>query len=303
MSSRTLLDTPSRAFAFLYGLGKDDTILELLAERGFTDAESERGFELLKRVVTTRRGTLGRASADAITELVRWYREGPALIEVAFTRHPDARAAVLTDATRVARSEVADRVSSILMRLDALESTAEGRAALATLTERGLDAKGRARLASLVRDARSEEDPERTKRIAAWEQAQLELRDWFTEWAEVARLVLKRRDHQITLGLATRRVSDDERKRDELEILDPTPFQDPTEEPPNVDDVVDPTPFIDPTEDPPNIEVEDPTPFIDPTEEPNIDVEDPTPFIDPTEEPPNEPREHETPSRRKASPR
>jgi hypothetical protein len=64
-----------------------------------------------------------------------------------------------------------------------------------------------------------------------YEQALLGLRNWYTEWAELARLVVKRRDHLIGLGLAERRSPGATGTDDE--VLDDTPFlPDPPAAPP-----------------------------------------------------------------------
>jgi hypothetical protein len=67
-------------------------------------------------------------------------------------------------------------------------------------------------------------DEARVKAEAEYEEALLDLRDWYVEWAGIARLVVKRRDYLILLGLAERRASGGS---EDLDIVDPTPFLDP----------------------------------------------------------------------------
>jgi len=161
----------------------------------------------------------------AVAELDNWDEPNIRLIRAALTRHPEAQAHVLEGIQPVVGPEAVLNVARILERLDALETTAAGQAALATLSKRGLDAAERKRLAALVKTAKG------TGKVAAptssdeeYEQALLQLRDWYTEWSEITRLIVKRRDHLIRLGLAERRTAGG---TDELDVVDPTPFLDP----------------------------------------------------------------------------
>jgi hypothetical protein len=82
-------------------------------------------------------------------------------------------------------------------------------AALATLTKRGLSAAERARLRALVSTATTAAKINEGASDAAEEapsnEAVLKLYAWYGEWSEVARAVIKRRDHLIRLGLAKRK--------------------------------------------------------------------------------------------------
>jgi len=107
-------------------------------------------------------------------------------------------------------------VATLLDRLDALE-TSPGRkaarkadhAALATLSKRGLSADERARLRALVNTAtaaaKANEGASDAAEEAPTNEAVLKLHAWYGEWSEVARAVIKRRDHLIRLGLAKRK--------------------------------------------------------------------------------------------------
>lgn len=108
-------------------------------------------------------------------------------------------------------------VARLLERVDALESNPEreatreaDQAALATLAQRGLTPAVREHLRQLVETAQL---PARTEPAAPQdetaemgrEEALVRLHAWFEEWSEVARVVVKRRDLLIRLGLARRR--------------------------------------------------------------------------------------------------
>jgi hypothetical protein len=108
-------------------------------------------------------------------------------------------------------------VRHLLDRLDALEAGPEreatreaDHATLATLATRGVTPRLRAELRDLVNAAQSAEGPvpsvEDAERLAAEQhRALVELRDWYEEWSEIARVAIKRRSHLLALGLASRR--------------------------------------------------------------------------------------------------
>jgi len=109
-------------------------------------------------------------------------------------------------------------VALFLERVDALENSPErkatrreDKAALETLAARGITPEERTRVKGLIKLASSAPavDPEPGLSLAAAEeeriQALRELRAWYDEWSEVARAVVKRRDHLIQMGLAKRK--------------------------------------------------------------------------------------------------
>lgn len=229
VSRETLTQTPSRAFTLMYGIGREPTIRDAMATRGYDEEEATRGYSLLAQVMRGRPGrTADLEVAAATAELDQWDEQGIGLIDAAFTRHPDAHDSVLEGITPVAGPQAVMNVATILERLDELEKTPDGRKALATLAKRGIDEKERKRLAGLVKAARAIDkmkvDEARVKAEAEYEEALLDLRDWYVEWAGIARLVVKRRDYLILLGLAERRASGG---GEDLDIVDPTPFLDP----------------------------------------------------------------------------
>jgi hypothetical protein len=232
VSRQTLLLTPGRAFQFLMGVNSLPTVRDLMTERGFDEAEAMRGWDLLRTVGMSPRAeriTDGEVR-NAVTQLDQWDEGAFILLDSAFTRHPDAHEAVLNGLAPIAGDGAVMNADTLMKRLAELEKTEDGRAALATLAKRGIDKAERKRIAGLVEVAMGKgkmvRDPARSEADAAYEEALLDLRDWYTEWAEIARFVVKRRDYLITLGLAERRGTGGD-----LDIEDPTPFLDPTEEP------------------------------------------------------------------------
>jgi hypothetical protein len=107
---------------------------------------------------------------------------------------------------------------NLLDRLDALEGSPDRQAtreadhaALATLERRGLGAAERTRLRGLVQKAQAAAavDPTDATADEAAKQNYLAdlaaLRAWFLEWADTARVAVKRKDYLIRLGLAKRK--------------------------------------------------------------------------------------------------
>lgn len=225
----TLEQTPNRALSFLMGVGMVPSVRALLDTRGYDVAEHKRGWALLEAAANrnVRASATDEDVAAAVAELDNWDEGGIRLIRAAFTRHPEARAAVLAGIAPVAGQAAVVNVATILDRLAELQKTDAGVAALATLAKRGLDEAERKRLAALVKTAKSGHMGTPVADVesddAAYEQALLALREWFEEWSEIARLTIKRRDHLIRLGLAERRSP-----AGDADVVDPSPFiQDP----------------------------------------------------------------------------
>ena len=242
VSRETLEDTPGRVTKFLVGLATRPTARTLMAARGLDLAEQKHGWSLLMNVGSQ---NISEVVTDdevesAVAELDNWDEPGVRHVAVGLHRHPEARDMVLKGIEPKVGPEAVTNVALILERLERLESSEDGRAALATLAKRGIDATERKRLAALVKTATAASKPiapSTNETEEAYIQALLELREWYLEWAEMARLTIKRRDHLIRLGLAERRTGGAD--TDVEDVTDPTDEED-------VDDVEDPTPFIDP---------------------------------------------------------
>ena len=208
----TLEETPMRVTQFLLALATRPLARRLLERRGYDKREHQRGWRLLEKAGSyeSDEAITDLEVRDAIAEADRWDEPGIRIIRAAFTRHPDARAAVLKGIEPVAGPAAVLNVAKLLERLNALEKTKEGQAALATLAERGIDAAERGRMAALVKIAKRGTQPQPVdesdeSKQEAYMQTLVELRDWYTEWAEVARINITRRDYLIALGLAERR--------------------------------------------------------------------------------------------------
>lgn len=244
VSRETLEDTPRRVTQFLIGLSRRPTAFTLMAEQGFTPADKKQGWTLLLKL-----GDLGateevkdEAVEAALAELDRWDEKGFRRVAIALYHFPEAREAVLAGLTPKVGEEAAKGVAVLLGRLERLKESKEGRAAYAMLAKRGISAAELAHLATLVSTVQAHDKPARPSQAAAEEayvQALIDLRHWYLEWSEVARLCITRRDHLILLGLASRRMAGGTDVEGDTDVVEPTDEED-------IDDVEDPTPFIDP---------------------------------------------------------
>ena len=230
----TLEQTVRRAMDMLIALGTSPGPFGLMYKRGYTEQEHDRGWVLVHKLVghpavEPRRKT---EAAMAVTELDNWDEEGLRMARAALIRFPEVAERLLAGLVPVEGNGAVENVAILLDRLRAEETTEEGPAALARLATAGLSPEDRKHLAGLVKLAKSAaEVPEPAFRdTPEYVELLLDLRDWYLEWSEVARITIKRRDYLIRMGLAERRSTDP---------VDPAPFVDPTEDP-----------AVDPTEEP-----------------------------------------------------
>ena len=220
MKRRTLDELPPKVLAFLRGLGLCPSALAAVASAGYTEATHAQGWTLLHKVSGFHPGsplaTTDVKVRDAIIELDRWDEQGLRRIRAALGHHhPDQAAFVFENLEAAQGAEAVLTVARLLERLTTLEqgrsdATRDAdKAAIATLTTRGITPQERARLAELVTVAQSAKVPVVAETpadaSAANEQSLLELHAWYTDWSETARAVVRRRDHLIRLGLSKRR--------------------------------------------------------------------------------------------------
>lgn len=168
---------------------------------------------------------------DAIAELDAWDEPGFRIVRATLERRFPEQAEFVMKGLKPAEGAASVlSVERLLERLDALEngesrkdSRKEDRAALEVLARRGVDDATRKHLRELVAKAKSvapvvQVDPKLAEQEdAARVEALGNLYAWHREWAEVARATIKRRDHLIRLGLASRRAPGDGKEKDEGE--------------------------------------------------------------------------------------
>jgi hypothetical protein len=225
VSRDTLETVPQRALTFLRAVGTSRSIRAALLSRGYSSDDHYEGWKYLHACAGFSEDASDMDDAeepvvrDAIAELDGWDESGLRIVRATLERRfPDQAEFVLKGLKPATGAAAVLSVERLLERLDALESAPERKdsrkqdlAALEVLGKRGIDEAKRKRLRELVATAKSvtpivQVDP----KIAEQEEAtRLEalsnLYAWYREWAEVARATIKRRDHLIRLGLASRR--------------------------------------------------------------------------------------------------
>src|SRR5262249_17448513 len=144
-------------------LSKSSLVHAALAERGYTEADHKEGWDLLLQISGYNSPAAAMSQEDpavtrAIVELDQWDEPNFSLIHPPLPRRHPAQAACLFNNLEPATGAGAVvSVSTLLDRLDALESGADrvatrtaDQAALATLAQRKLTKEERARLRALV---------------------------------------------------------------------------------------------------------------------------------------------------------
>lgn len=224
----TLEQTPARVLTFLRAAGTSAEIRGKLASRGYTDSAHEEGWTLLHKVsghrpVAPPAAPPNNEVRDAINTLDDWDEDGFRLIRAALARRFPAQLQFVLEGLAPARGVGAVLVvKNVLDRLDELEtsparekSRKEDLAAIDAVETKGVSREERKRLRGLVALAQSAVTPATTPpttEVAPPLQEDLkELKAWFEEWSETARVTIKRRDHLIRLGLAKRKT----KKKDE----------------------------------------------------------------------------------------
>jgi hypothetical protein len=222
VSRETLEAAPVRAVRLLRGIGGSLVIRSLLLPFGFTKADLAEGWALLHDAcgivdVEDEEPSLTEA-ADAVRELDAWDERGFMLVRASVThRFPPQALFLLAGLEAQEGPEAVAGVATLLDRLDALESDPrrqetrdDDHATLDLLAKRGLGPEQRAHLQRLVAIVRrTAGTPDTSTRTEEGNQlARLSrLRGWFDEWAEICRVVLRRPEHLIKVGLAGSRAS------------------------------------------------------------------------------------------------
>jgi hypothetical protein len=226
--SRQVLDeAPTRAIRLLKTLGTHLQIRAVLAARGYTHDDHREGWNLLHAAAgfdapaaapgAALATTLDETVRSAITELDATDEPLLRILRASLGRRFPAQAAFVLDGVESAQGAGAILVvATLLDRLDALatdparkKTRAADREALDLVTQRGYGPDRLKALRALVKQAQSSpaalpsaataasDDPSRAAALVA-------LYAWWKEWSEIARAVIRRRDHLILLGLARR---------------------------------------------------------------------------------------------------
>ncbi len=205
-----------RTVLFLRTVSSDRDVRAVLASTGFTRADADEGWKLLRAAcavdeVDGKRAASESPRADAEAELGAFARTMMPRARAALRRLHPAQHEFLFDGLPAGPRQVVVAVAMFVERCDALERSPKRRrtrkddhAALAVLAKRGLtravldDARRHVEIATTTSApivAAHARDREALDRLHAW------LRDW----SDCARTVIVRRDWLIRLGIGRRR--------------------------------------------------------------------------------------------------
>jgi hypothetical protein len=220
---RVLAAIPAKAQIFLRAAATKLEIRAALFAAGYSEEEQALGWQLLEKASGYVPG-IASPSADtaaraAIAEIDAWDEPGLKRVGAALGRlHPEQHAFVFAGLETAQGIGSLLSVATLLDRLDALERAPEragtraaDRAAIATLTGRGITPEVRRRLRELLKVAQTAEAPVFPVDASSEErdQALRELRAWYKDWSETARAVIRRRDYLVMLGLTQRRKAEE----------------------------------------------------------------------------------------------
>jgi hypothetical protein len=223
VSRETLDATPGRLLSLLNGIGTRPAIRGILGGVGYSDAEHQRGWGLLHAAtgfsVTSSGNEVNRKALDAAATLDNNDERVDTLINASLKhRAPAARAYLLEGIKPGTNADSILYFTALLPRLAAVHArkvdakkVPAGQLATAAeiLEQRGLGPERCAELKVLLVDAQAVESTPAPS-TAGLDREALDAklraaRAFYEEWSELARQEIKRRDHLILMGLATRR--------------------------------------------------------------------------------------------------
>jgi hypothetical protein len=232
-SRRTLEEAPGRVLQFLIGVGKSPVIRAILYAHGYDAEQHAYAWSLLAKLTAYGPAhdpaIVDAAVRNAVIELDAWDEPNFARIKAALDRlHPEQSQFVFHGLAASQGPQAVLGIRLFLDRMDALEKSPERKAtrkadhaALDTLSKRGFTNEERQRLAGLVQMATTvvvaepATDNERSAILG-------ELYNFITDWGTTAKVTLKRRDHQIQVGIAQRKKPKKKGSSEEKNAAPPT---------------------------------------------------------------------------------
>jgi hypothetical protein len=211
-----------RGTKFLSGASQVPSIRMALSQGGYTEEEHKQGWELLLGLLGYKTNLQGSPVAlrqrEATAELDQWDGENFERARAALDhRFPDQSAYVFDNLSAKSGAESIAAVRTFIDRVAALRdgtdaeranTRSDDKAAAELLAARRIvDAAEEQRLRGLIAEATKLADAPTVKEPdpSVRQQTATKLDAWLRDWRETARVLIKRRDHQIRLGLAERR--------------------------------------------------------------------------------------------------
>lgn len=205
MARLTYSQKTSRTLTFLEA-SVDPRVNPPLAAAGYTDADVEEGWTLLKQAGTARKmqqapPRLTPRTREQLDEFENYWF--PVVSASLKRRYPEVHAEVFQNLGQEEGVEVAMNVSVFLDRIKQISQRPNGQEVMALLETRGLTPAAIAEAEGLIKDfikvqPKSDVDLGALKR--AHEQAVDTMWDWYLEWSTIARTVVSNRRHLRMLG-------------------------------------------------------------------------------------------------------
>jgi hypothetical protein len=216
VSAKTLNSIPQRALKFLRGVGTTPGIFQALGTHGYTEDDHQEGWNLLKAAggYVKAASSAGSGTDNTIRAAIATLgKEGEAMLRVLRAaiqfKFPQFMSQLFDGMESSSGPGWVLVVQQLLERIDDLAQDGDdGEAALQLIADRGYGDDQRAQLADLVATAQSLGPAPSTPPpdADAHTQALTALYQWYAEWAQIAKVVITRRDWLILMGLATRKV-------------------------------------------------------------------------------------------------
>ncbi|MDX9721274.1 MAG: hypothetical protein RBU37_11055 [Myxococcota bacterium] len=224
-----------RGTAFFHAMSTVPAIWSALTARGYTEAEHQYGMQRFSTMLGFRAATAPLSGPNraqlARNKLDEWDGPNLEIARAATARFfPEQGQYLVGDLSNKDGYEAVVNVITFLERAAKLRdgtdpnrsaTREQDRAAIELLAKRGvLTPEIEAELRQLIADATS--TPESAPATAqldreTYERAAVEFHAWLTDWRATARAVIRRRDHLIRLGLASRRMNKAESESDDSE--------------------------------------------------------------------------------------
>lgn len=210
-------DKAQRVLVVLMAI-RNPKVFKILEAHGFTKAELDQGWRLLRAVSDVKLKAVDSAPALDPLELRRlddWENKWFVIIQATLARHyPKLRDAVFANLSQTQGPDLVLSVGTLLKRLKEMERDAEGKAARKLLETRGVTkvvlADGQEMVDKLSTIAVvPDEGPEDDEALDAAEAEAVDaLWAWYLEWSEIARSAIQSRSLLRKMGFLQARKSD-----------------------------------------------------------------------------------------------
>lgn len=237
VTMETLSETPTRTITLMQAAASNRAIRRKLAAVGLNAKEQRKAVDLLDALLVVPDSDVQEVENDVVRDSMNFVDDNDEEVHRVLRatlqfNYPD-QYKYLTDGLSpstgmravLGMKTLCERYGTMVSGENREDTRKQDREALDLLTVRGVPASRMEELAKHVKrvvelqgdDAPMETDDSDVERVRAL----IELRKWYLEWSEMARVVIKRRDHLISLGLASRREPGKDGSEPPLD-LDPT---------------------------------------------------------------------------------